>query len=191
MKASCLIALMLSFIATPETFQDLSARATAARQANNIPQAIELYRQALNANEHWQEGWWFFGTLLYDTDQYASGRDAFQHFVDLNSEAAPGWAFLGLCEFETGDYGKSLEHIQHALALGAGKDEQLAPPLVYHQALMQTQKGDFDAALQTYAAIVHGMQNAMPNEAMLVSIGLAALRKAELPKQMEQGQKDL
>jgi tetratricopeptide (TPR) repeat protein len=191
MKRFWVIALLIQFVASADTFQDLSTRATAARQANNVPQAIELYRQALNLNSGWQEGWWFLGTLLYDSDQYAAGRDAFQHFVDLNSQATPGLAFLGLCEFETGDYANSLEHIQRALALGADKDDQLAPALVYHEALLQTQKGDFDAALQTYAGIVHGMRNTMPNEPMLVSIGLAALRAAQVPKQIEQSQSDL
>jgi tetratricopeptide (TPR) repeat protein len=191
MNRLMILALLLSSAALSQTFEDLSARATAARELNNIPQAVELYRQALKVNAQWQEGWWFLGTLLYDGDQYAAGRAAFQHFVDLNATAAPGWAFLGLCEFETGEYSKSLADIQRALSLGADKEAQLAPVLIYHLALLETQKGDFEAALQTYAGIVRGTQNAMPNEPMLLSIGLAALRSPQLPTQVEPSQKDL
>jgi tetratricopeptide (TPR) repeat protein len=174
-----------------EDFREISTRATAARLANNTPQAIELYRQALKLNPAWQEGWWFLGTLLYDGDQYAGGNLAFQHLVDLDPQAAPGWAFLGLCEFETGDYDKALSHIQRAMTLGADKEKQLAPVLTYHLALLQTKTSYFDVALQTYAAIVHSMRDAMPNQPMLLSIGLAALRLPKVPKEIEPLKKEL
>src|SRR5947209_4573797 len=114
--------LLVSCCLRAEEFQELASRASAAREANNVAAAIGLYGKALDANPKWEEGWWFLGTLLYDSDQYAQSRDAFQHLVALNTKAAPGWAFLGLCEFETGDYSSALQHIDRALSLGAEKD---------------------------------------------------------------------
>src|SRR5579875_2070434 len=104
----CSVFFLLAAGLSAQTFQDVAAQAAAARDANNIPQAIDLYRSAVKLNAQWEEGWWFLGTLLYDTDQFATARDSFEHFLALNPKAAPGWAFLGLCEFETKDYPKAL-----------------------------------------------------------------------------------
>ncbi len=187
-----LLVLLLAASSLPaQTFDELSARATAARESNNIPQAVELYRQAVQLNPQWQEGWWFLGTLLYDADQFAPGRDAFEHFVHLNPQAAPGWAFLGLCDFETAEYGKALQHIEQAISLGADKQTQLAPVLLYHQALLLTRASQFDRALQTYTVLLHRVQSASINDAMLISIGLAALRVPLLPQQVHPEDKQL
>jgi len=181
---------LAAFSASADTFEDVSARATAAREANNAAQAIDLYRKALDLNPRWQEGWWFLGTLLYDGDQYEPGRDAFRHFVDLDSQAAPGWAFLGLCEFETGDYAKALQDIEHGISLGATKQAELAPVLLYHEALLLAHEGQSDMALQKYAEILREKGGA-PNDSMLLSIGVAALRAPELPKDVAPSQRDL
>src|SRR4051794_5496334 len=58
------------------TFEDLAAQATAARAANHLPEAVKLYRQALEANSTWDEGWWYVGTILYDADDYKGCREA-------------------------------------------------------------------------------------------------------------------
>ncbi len=170
------------------SFEELSARATAARQANDIPHAIEFYRQALQLNSKWDEGWWFLGSLSYDTDQYADGRDALAHFVELQPNAAPAWGLLGLCEFETGDYAQSLAHIQHSLSLATPADPQMDVVLRYHEALLLTRTGDFDKALQKYARFAH---DGAPNNSILLSMGLATLRRPLLPKDIPAGQQDL
>ena len=85
------------------TFEELAAKATAAREAGNIPQAVDLYREALQLKPTCTEGRWFLGTLSYDSDRYDIGRQAVE-FVKLEDKAPPGWSFLGLCEFETGEY---------------------------------------------------------------------------------------
>ncbi len=169
-------------------FQDVSARATAARKANDLPQAIELYRRAVQSNPSWQEGWWFLGSLLYDTDQYADARDALRRFIHLDPNAGPGLALLGLCEFETGGYTAALDHIQRALSLGAGSEPQMNQVLRFHEALLLTRAGDFDKALQRYAWLV---RNGDSSNLLLTSIGIAALRKPMLPKDVHADQTDL
>src|SRR5581483_10137894 len=84
---------------TASSFEDLAARATAAREANDVPHAVELYREALARNPKWEEGWWFLGSLLYDSDRYAEARDALTHVVEADEKAAPAWGLLGLSEF--------------------------------------------------------------------------------------------
>ena len=99
----CAIAVISASLASAATFRELVAQATAAREAENIPQAIELYQQALQLQPSWPEGWWFLGTLSYDSDQYENGAKAFSEFIELQGpeadKAAPAWSFLGLCEF--------------------------------------------------------------------------------------------
>jgi tetratricopeptide (TPR) repeat protein len=170
------------------SFEDLSARATAAREANDVSRAIDLYKQALNLNSQWQEGWWFLGSLSYDSDQYTSGRDALRHFVELNPNAAPAWGLLGLCEFETGEYGKSLDDIRRSLSLGGSHEPQMDQVLRYHEALLLTRTGNFDAALQKYSVFVRA---GATSASMMSSVGLAALRAPLLPKEIPPAQQDL
>src|SRR5579875_863048 len=120
------------------SFDELAAQAKTAREANQLPQAIELYKQALQLNSKWEEGWWFLGTLLYDTGQFAGGRDALHQVVDLDPKFIPAWGFLGLCEFETREYTQALKDVEHALASNAVADPQVTAVLRYHEALLLT-----------------------------------------------------
>src|SRR5580658_1636188 len=126
------------------TFEDLAAQASAARDANDVPKAMELYRQALELKPAWAEGWWFLGTLAYDSDQYQTGARAFGQFVKLEDKAAAGWAFLGLCEFETGEYEHALQHSRRGLEIGTGLESGVEQVLRFHEALLLTRLGLFD-----------------------------------------------
>ncbi|MBV9759892.1 MAG: tetratricopeptide repeat protein [Acidobacteriaceae bacterium] len=160
-------------------FQDLAARATAAREANDVPHAIELYKQSVDLNPRWEEGWWYLGSLLYDSDQYAAGRDALKHVVQIDAKAAPAWALLGLCEFETGEYSTSLDDIRRAFAQQL--DPQMESVLHYHEALLLTRLGRFDEAVKAYTWFV---SRGVKNPELMVAFGLAALRTPRLPKEV-------
>lgn len=164
-----------------ETFEQLAARATSARDANDIPRALAAYRQALQVKPDWAEGWWFLGTLAYDADQYQQGRDAFAHFVKLDANAAPGWSLLGLCEFETGEPSAALEHIQRGLRLSAGSQNDMEEVLRFHEAMLLTRTGLFDQALGKY---IWFARRGIHNPQLLVAIGMAALRQPLLPKDL-------
>src|SRR5579864_6439298 len=179
LAASCLYA---------GTFEELAAQATAAREAHNLSQAIDIYRQALQLKPGWAEGWWFLGTLLYDSDQYESGRQAFSEFVKLDDKAAPGWSFLGLCEFETGQYAGALEHIRRGLEIGAGLERDTEQVLRFHEALLLTRMGLFDQALPRFMPFV---RRGIQDPALIAGIGLTALRQPLLPKEVPAGQLDL
>ncbi|HTU46838.1 MAG TPA: tetratricopeptide repeat protein [Bryobacteraceae bacterium] len=166
------------------TFEELAARAAAARQADDVPQALQLYRQSVNLNPKWEEGWWFLGSMLYDSDRYAEGGDALQHVVALDPKAAPAWALLGLCEFETGDYAHSLDHIQRGLAPGS-PSPQMEEVLRYHEALLLTHSGRFSEAIEKYTWFARkGVQN--PD--LLVGIGLAVLQSPKFPNDVRSEQ---
>ncbi len=176
-------------VASGATFEELAAQAAAARDANNVPQAMDLYRQALQLKPEWPEGWWSLGTLAYDSDQYPAGREAFSNFVKLQSEDAPGWSFLGLCEFETGDYGQSLEHIERGLKLASGRmDAGLTNVLQFHEALLLVKQGLFDQALPVFLPIV---KRGSQDPTLAVALGLASLRRPLLPQEVPPDEREL
>lgn len=165
-----------------DEFSDLAAEATAARNADHFAQATQLYRKALQLNPRWQEGWWFAGNLLYDANQFAAARDAFERLVHLNPGAAPAVAMLGLCEFETGDYKKALPDIETGLQSPASRSQpKVGEILRYYKAVLLTRAGKFDRAFAVYGWFArHGLKS----DPLFAGIGLAALRAPLIPKEI-------
>jgi len=166
------------------TFEEIARQAAAARDADHVPEAIDLYRQALQLKPDWPEGWFYLGALFYDSDRYAEAQPAFAQFVNLADKPA-GWAFLGLCEFETGGYAQAHEHLQKAL------DGGLAPEIEgvvrFHQALLLTRLGLFDQALHWYQAIV---RSGIHDPTLMAGLGLNSLDKPMLPKEAPPDQRE-
>jgi ASPIC and UnbV/FG-GAP-like repeat len=79
----------LAWAGSEQDFECLAAQATAARITNNLPGPIDLYKQAVQANPKWQEGWWFLGSMLYDSDRYAEARDALSHLWSCSRMREP------------------------------------------------------------------------------------------------------
>jgi tetratricopeptide (TPR) repeat protein len=173
--------------ANPANFSDVVARANAARDVNDIPTAVELYRQALKLNAQWADGWWFIGSLEYGAGEYSLGQEALSHYLRLMPNAAPALAMRGLCEFESGEYPKSLQDIQRALGLGAANQSRNEKILHYHESLLLTRMGRFEDALRSYSFFARED----PNPELLVAIGLAGLRTPLLPKELKTNQQDL
>jgi tetratricopeptide (TPR) repeat protein len=187
-----LLVALLSAIGTAQSdaanFSDLASKAAAARDANDLPGAIDLYQQALKLNSKWPEGWWFLGSLQYTTGSYAPARDALSHYLELTPHAAPALAMRGLCEFEIGDYEPSLKDIQQALGLGAANQSRNEKILRYHEALLFTRTGRFEDALRSYAFFAHDEDL---NPELLMAIGLAGLRTQLLPREVKPEQQAL
>jgi tetratricopeptide (TPR) repeat protein len=166
----------------------VAAQASAARQANDLPRAAALYRQALQQKPDWAEGWWDLGSVLYDANQYKEAADALAKAAELDRKAAPAWGLLGLCEFELGSFDKSLSHIQQSLTLGLPGQDQMEGVLRYHEALLLARVRNFDGALQTYSWFV---KRGVHHDVFLTALGLAALRNTLFPEQVPPDQRDL
>ena len=192
MKFSAPFAFLITALLTgslqADSFDDLAAKAAAARDAEQISQAVELYHQALQLKPSWAEGWWFLGTLLYDSDQYAGGRDAFANFVKLQDNAPPGFALLGLCEFQLAHYPEALGDLKKALSSGSGLEPQVEQVVRFHEAITLTRQGLFDQAIHDYLWFP---AHSIKEKNVLLGLGLASLRIALFPKDVSSDQAPL
>jgi cytochrome c-type biogenesis protein CcmH/NrfG len=172
----------------PASFDSLAAAAAGARDQNNLPRAVALYRQALALEPSWPDGWWYLGLLGYSANDYASARDALTHYLQLMPSAGPAFALRGLCEFETADYTPSLADIERSISLGAANDPRNQQILRFHEALLLAHASRFEEALSIYQLLA---RTAPPNPDLLTAIGLAGLRNAALPNEASSSQQEI
>ena len=184
MRALTAIAVLCTIVTVggkAATFEELAAEAAAARRGNHIPEAIDLYRQAVQLRASWAEGWWFLGTLSYATFRYADGEAALEDFVKLDDKRALAWSLLGLCEFETGKYDRALEHLRQGLAPGNELAPEVEAGVRFHYGLLLSKAGLFDRAkreLERYA------QGGAHEPMLIAGLGLNALHQPLLPKEV-------
>ena len=168
--------------ATSQNFETLAANALSAREAGKTDDAIRNYQAAVELRPSWDEGWWYLGTLLYDTDHFAEAIPALHHFVELDPKVGAGWAFLGLCEFETGDYPDAFVHLKSAQALGFADSPDVEKVALYHLALLLNLHGEFERGIEL---LVQSFGPSQFPDQIKTALGLALLRVPLLPVQVD------
>jgi cytochrome c-type biogenesis protein CcmH/NrfG len=89
---ACLLAARMASAQTPAaSFDDLAHRAEAALDRNPA-EAATLYKQALELQPSWPEGWFYLGGALYRLNRCTEGLDAFHKGLNLSQE----WHRVGL-----------------------------------------------------------------------------------------------
>ena len=172
----------------PDNFEDLAREAAAARERNDVSTAIDLYGRAVQLKPEWPDGWWFLGMLQYGAGSFSAARDALTHYIELTPDSGPAFATRGLCEFEMGEYRQSLQDIQNGLKLGAANQARNESVLRYHEALLLTLNGEFEAALREYGFFARA---GAADPELFVGIGLAGLQIPVLPKDLRVDWRDL
>jgi tetratricopeptide (TPR) repeat protein len=170
------------------TFEELASRATAAREADRVQEAIDRYHRALKLRDSWSEGWWYLGTLYYGADRYQEARDAFARLMTLQPKGGAGVAMLGLCEFQLRQYDAALEHLQDARLLGLPVNDELTRVARYHLALLLTRSGQPEAALQLLYALAREQSD---SPQILEALGLAGLSFPYLPAELPPHEREL
>lgn len=163
----------------PKGFPEIAQRADAARKADRMQDAIDLYGAGVRLYPRWKDGWWWLGSLLYDQDRFPEAQAALQHFVQLSPNPAPAYAFLGLCEYETHNYSKALSSFQIWARKGSPGTDQLINVAGFHWALLLTRQGHFVEALYL---LTEQMQKIGGNAVLKEALGLASLRIPSLPE---------
>jgi len=170
------------------SFNDLVEQASAAREQNDVPRAIELYTRALKVNPKWSQGWWFLGSLQYGANSFAAACDSLTEFIALAPNPAPAFSLRGLSEFETGEYAKALADIQQSIALGEVDRPPNGQRLRFYEGVLLTRVGRFDEAFKAYQSLV---QRGTPAAEVLIGLGLAGLRLMLIPKDISENEQEL
>jgi tetratricopeptide (TPR) repeat protein len=163
----------------PSQFDDVAARAAAARDQGNISAAIDLYNKAEQLKPDWPEGLFYLGLLQYQQNQYPQAIEAFNHLLQLQPTASPAIALRGLCEFETAAYDDSLRDLETSVAHGAANDPHNAQIIRFHLAQLLAHAGRFQDALDQYKYFATEHLDA-PD--LILAVGLAGLRVTKFPK---------
>lgn len=174
----------------PQTFEDLSAKAKQAYQANQPAEAAELYTRAVKLRPEWTEGWWALGMIDYEQDRYPQCRDALTRMVQLDGSAAPGWALLGLCEFRTKQYDAAFQHLKkaHVLVPITEPGGPLLDMADYHLSLLLNRQGAFELAQELLMRVARKVRR---NSEMEFAAGLPSLRIAILPSDVPPNQREV
>jgi tetratricopeptide (TPR) repeat protein len=159
--------------AQAESFEKVAAQAAQAKDANQVDQAISLYRQAIGMNPNWGEGWFYLATLHYDRDAYLEAAEAFKEATNLSPKIGTAWVMLGLSEFKLGRHADALKHLQKGRQLGITNNPQLRIVMLYHEGLLLLHQGDFDAAQKTLSIL---SREGVENEDLINALGLSVLR---------------
>lgn len=160
----------------------LVRQAQAARDKDETAASIQRYQQALAKRPGWQEGWWNYGSLLYDQNQYSRAAVALQKLVALNPKLGGAWALLGLSQFEISNFNEALADLQKAKAIGTGSEPSLGNIVDYHLAILLNARGECDAArIMLSSLFIRGVRS----EDVQVALGLSLLRVPILPAQLD------
>jgi len=160
------------------SFDEVAARAEAAREGGRLDEARVLYREAVLLRPDWAEGWWFLGTLAYDADRHAECREALGRFVAIEPEAGPAWALRGLCDFGLRDWSASARHLDEAIFRGPVSEEPLWRVAFYHRVLLHLRSAEFERAVPVLTELVQGRE--WTGE-LVLACGLHLLRRDRLP----------
>jgi tetratricopeptide (TPR) repeat protein len=162
------------------TFDDLSARAAAARDAGRLEEALTLYRKALAARPKWDEGRWYEASLLYELDRHAEAKEAFSEVLRREPAHAGALGLRGLCEFELRQYDAALADLLRARKMGVSRSAGIATVVAYHVAILLTRAGEFEVANQMLTEFA---ADGTDTPQVIEAFGLNVLRMPMLPSE--------
>ncbi len=170
------------------TFDDVAKRADGAWKAHQLEDAARLYRQAVQLNPSWAEGWGHLASSLYQLKRYSEARVAYRKTTVLTPKNGPSWALLGLCEYELRDYRQAFDHLFKAEQMGVGADENLQALLKYHLAILWITAGQFELGMKEITWFA--LQN-KANPDVIEATGLSVLRMALFPYEVPENKFEL
>ena len=178
-SAVCLLACSCAAAQQPApSFERIQKQAEAARAAQRVDEAVQLYKKAVAIRPSWDEGWWALGTIYYELDRFDEGRTAFRRLTVIKPSVGLPWAMLGLCEYETKHYQEALQHLRRGTDLGVDQDQDISAVAHYHLALLLTRFTEYEAAMKVLSVFA---QRNVNSPSYVEAMGIAALRKPLLP----------
>lgn len=170
------------------TFPVLSSQAQAARDANQLEKAIELYKKALKLQPKWEDGLWSLGSIAYDLDRYKDCVWAFGKLAELKPDSTLGWTMAGLCEYRLYNYGSALDDFTRVDQLGFAENAEIGRVGRLHFALVLIKTGNFEKAITVLTDMVRKDKKTSD---VIVPAGLAGLRRRWLPTEVPESERAL
>jgi tetratricopeptide (TPR) repeat protein len=169
-------------------FSSLSQQAEAARDANQLGKAVDLYKKSLKLKPNWEEGWWNVASISYDLDQYKDCVWASGKLTELKPDGAPVWTMAGLCEYKLRNYGSALDDFARVEKLGFNENAELAHAARLHYGLMLTKTGNFEKAITVLTELTR-VDKKTPE--IIAAAGIAGLRRPWVPPEVPESEREL
>ena len=131
---------------------------------------------------------WGHAMQEYSEGRYSASADLLKEWLKQNQDSGTGWAVLGLNEFELQDFDNAFIHLDRGANLGLRGSPQSLQAARYTFGLLLIRAGGFDRASDVLASAL----NSGPlDQKVEYALGVALLRKREIPGQGKQQESDL
>jgi tetratricopeptide (TPR) repeat protein len=173
--------------AAPLPFEELARRAADAWKAGRTEDALRWYREGVERNPAWDEGWWYLGSIHYEADRLSEARDAFARVTQIRPGASPAWALLGLSEYGLREFDAALGHLLQWQSLGPAGSEEVSRIAGLHLAMLLVRSGQFDLATRPLTWLASSQPETPELRALC---GLVILEKPLLPTEIKETERD-
>jgi tetratricopeptide (TPR) repeat protein len=141
--------------------------------ANSLPGTIPKADQEL----------WNRAMKEYAERQYSASAEDLKVWLRENPDNGTGWAVLGLNEFALNDFDNAMIHLERGAKLGLSGSPESLQSARYTLGVLLIHAGEFDRASDVMAS---ALKSGILDEKVEYALGLALLRRAEIPEQGKQ-----
>ena len=173
--------LVAPLAAGQRTAETVASRASAARNAGRLEEAVALYKEGVAARPDWAEGLWFLGASLYELTRYSEAREAFTRLLRQQPDHAGAFGMRGICAFHLQDHENALRDLLRSRALGIAQTPSVGATVRYHLGILLTRFGDFEVG---HAVLSEFAPEGNESPQVIEALGLNLLRKPILPAEI-------
>jgi tetratricopeptide (TPR) repeat protein len=174
------VALAFSLCAQNESFDELARKAQAAVDQDPAQAAI-YFKQALELQRSWPEGWFYLGGVLYRLDRFKEAREAFLKGLDLNPKNGVAWGFLGMTDYALGDLKAAAADIDKGERIGLGPNIAFEAAVRERGAMILIRGSLFDQAMSQMQPLAKRGAN---SPGLTEAVGLCTLAIPTLPEKL-------
>jgi tetratricopeptide (TPR) repeat protein len=117
----------------------------------------------------------------FSSGDYSGAANDLRNWVKRNHANGTAWAVLGLSEFALKDYDNALIHLERSQQLGVSGSAESVQSAKYTLGILLVRAGEFERATDVLAS---AWKSGPLDGKVVYALGLALLRRAELPEQV-------